>query len=211
LVDTLVELHAVDWEAAGLSEIGKPEGFLKRQVKGWISRYDKAKTEEISEVEPLTEWMSKDIPESPPATIIHNDFKLNNMLLNPDDLTEVRAVLDWEMTTLGDSLVDLAASLSYWFQPDDLQELKVLPTVTDTPGFWTRREFMDYYAQRSGRDLSDMNWYMVFAYFKLAVILQQIYARWHKGQTKDERFADFDERVRNVILHAHDLSQRGES
>ena len=209
-MDTLVELHAVDWEAAGLSEIGKPEGFLERQVKGWISRYDKAKTEGISEVEPLTEWMSKDIPESLPATIIHNDFKLNNMLLNPDDLTEVRAVLDWEMTTLGDPLVDLAASLSYWFQPDDPQELKVLPTVTDTPGFWTRREFMDYYAQKSGRDLSDMNWYMVFAYFKLAVILQQIYARWHKGQTKDERFADFDERVKNVLIHAHDLSQRGE-
>jgi len=210
LVDTLVELHAVDWEVAGLSEIGKPEGFLERQVKGWISRYDKAKTEEISEVEPLTEWMSKNIPESPPATIIHNDFKLNNMLLNPDDLTEVRAVLDWEMTTLGDPLVDLAASLSYWFQPDDPQELKVLPTVTDTPGFWTRREFMDYYAQRSGRDLADMHWYMVFAYFKLAVILQQIYARWHKGQTNDERFADFDERVRNLICHAHALSQRGE-
>jgi aminoglycoside phosphotransferase (APT) family kinase protein len=210
VVDTLVELHAVDWEAAGLSEIGKPEGFLERQVDGWISRYDKAKTEEISEVDPLTKWMSEDIPESPRATIVHNDFKLNNMLLNPEDLTEVRAVLDWEMTTLGDPLVDLAASLSYWFEPDDPQKLKVLPTVTDTPGFWTRREFIDYYAQRSGRDLSDMNWYMVFAYFKLAVILQQIYARWKKGQTKDERFADFDERVRNLILHAHRLSQGGE-
>ncbi len=211
VVDTLVELHAVDpWEA-GLGDLGKPDGFLERQTRGWISRYDKAKTEEISEVEPLTKWMSEDIPESPRATIVHNDFKLNNMLLNPEDLTEVRAVLDWEMTTLGDPLVDLAASLSYWFEPDDPQELKVLPTVTDTSGFWTRREFKDYYAQKSGRDLSDMNWYIVFAYLKLAVILQQIYARWEKGQTKDERFADFDERVRSLILHAHRLSQGGES
>ncbi len=210
VADTLIELHAVDWKEAGLEELGRPEGFLERQVKGWIKRYNEAKTEEIEEVEPLTEWLSEGIPESPSATIVHNDFKLNNLVLNPDDLTEVRAVLDWEMATLGDPLFDLAVSLSYWFEPDDPQEIKALPTVTDTPGFWTRKEFIDYYAQKSGRDLSDMHWYMVFGYFKLAVILQQIYARWHKGQTKDERFADFDERVRNLILHAHELAQRGQ-
>jgi len=211
VADTLVELHAVDWKEAGLEELGRPEGFLERQVKGWIGRYDEAKTEEIEEVEPLTEWISDGIPESPPATIVHNDFKLNNLVLNPDDLTEVRAVLDWEMTTIGDPLFDLAVSLSYWFESDDPQELKeVLPTVTSTPGFWTRKEFIDYYAEKSGRDLSDMHWYMVFGYFKLAVILQQIYARWYKGQTKDERFANFNERVRNLILHAHDLAQKGE-
>jgi aminoglycoside phosphotransferase (APT) family kinase protein len=210
VADTLIELHAVDWKEAGLEELGRPEGFLERQVKGWIKRYNEAKTEEIEEVESLTEWLSEGIPESPSATIVHNDFKLNNLVLNPDDLTEVRAVLDWEMATLGDPLFDLAVSLSYWFEPDDPQEIKALPTVTDTPGFWTRKEFIDYYAQKSGRDLSDMHWYMVFGYFKLAVILQQIYARWHKGQTKDERFADFDERVRNLILHAHELAQRGQ-
>ena len=211
VADTLVELHAVDWQEAGLEEIGRPEGFLERQVNGWIKRYEEAKTEEIDEVEPLTEWICQDIPESPPATIVHNDFKLNNLVLNPDDLTEVRAVLDWEMTTIGDPLFDLAVSLSYWFEADDPQGLKdALPTVTVTPGFWTRKEFIDYYAEKSGRDLSRMHWYMVFAYFKLAVILQQIYARWHKGQTKDERFANFDERVRNVISYAHDLAQRGD-
>jgi len=211
VVETLVELHAVDWQEAGLGEIGRPEGFLERQVKGWIGRYDKAKTKEIEEVGPLTEWISRDIPESPPATIVHNDYKLNNLLLNPEDLTEVRAVLDWEMTTIGDPLFDLAVSLSYWVEAGDAQELKeVLPTVADTPGFMTRKEFVDYYAEESGRDLSEMHWYMVFAYFKLAVILQQIYARWHSGQTKDDRFANFDERVRNVILHAHELSRKGE-
>jgi aminoglycoside phosphotransferase (APT) family kinase protein len=211
IADTLAELHAVDWRKAGLEELGRPEGFLERQVKGWIGRYDEAKTEEIEEVEPLTEWISRDIPESPPATIIHNDYKLNNLILNPDDLTEIRAVVDWEMATIGDPLFDLAVSLSYWVEADDSQELKeVLPTVTDMPGFFTRKEFIDYYGERSGRDISDMHWYMVFGYFKLAVILQQIYARWHNGQTQDDRFANFNERVRNVILHAHELSRKGD-
>ena len=211
VADTLVELHAVDWREAGLEDLGRPEGFLQRQVKGWIGRYDEAKTEEIEEVGPLTDWLTKDIPESPDPTIVHNDYKLNNLVLNPDDLTEVRAVLDWEMTTIGDPLFDLAVSLSYWVEPDDPQELKeVLPTVTDTPGFITRKEFIDYYAEKSGRDLSRMHWYMVFGYFKLAVILQQIYARWHRGQTKDERFANFNDRVRNLIFHANALAEKGD-
>lgn len=211
VVDTLVELHAVDpWEA-GLGDLGKPEGFLERQTHSWIGRYDKAKTDEIEEVAPLTEWLARDIPRSPAPTIIHNDYKLNNLILDPEDLTDVRAVLDWEMTTVGDPLFDLAVSLTYWVEPSDSEYLKqVLPTVTDTPGFMTRREFIDRYAEESGRDLSDMHWYMVFGYFKLAGILQQIYARWHKGQTKDERFANFDERVRTLILHAHDLSRTGD-
>src|ERR671938_195730 len=152
VADTLIELHAVDWKEAGLEELGRPENFLERQVKGWISRYDKARTEDVEEVETLTDWISKDIPESSPATIVHNDFKLNNLVLNPDDLTEVRDVLDSEMTTIGDPLFDLAVSLSYWVEPGDSQELKkVLPTVTDTAGFMTRKEFIDYYAEKSGR------------------------------------------------------------
>jgi aminoglycoside phosphotransferase (APT) family kinase protein len=210
VTDTLAELHAVDPEASGLGDLGRPEGFLQRQVKGWISRYEKAKTDEIKEVEPLTRWLVEDIPESPEPTIIHNDYKLNNLILDPDDLTEVRAVLDWEMATIGDPLFDLAVSLSYWTESGDPRNLKeVMPTVTSTPGFMTRREFMERYAEKSGRDISHMHWYMVFGYFKLAVILQQIYARWKKGQTRDERFANFNERVRNVIVHANDLAERG--
>lgn len=211
VVDTLVELHAVDpWEA-GLGDLGKPEGFLERQTHGWISRYDRAKTDEIEEVGPLTDWLVRDIPESPRPTIIHNDYKLNNLVLNPDDLTEVRAVLDWEMATIGDPLFDLAVSLTYWIEPSDSDDLKrVLPTVTDTPGFVTRREFVERYAEKSGRDLSDMHWYVVFGYFKLAGILQQIYVRWRNGQTRDERFANFDKCVCTLILHAHDLSRTGD-
>jgi aminoglycoside phosphotransferase (APT) family kinase protein len=210
-VDTLVRLHAVDVEEAGLGDLGKPEGFLERQTEAWISRYDKAKTDDIGEVGPLTEWLASDVPESPPPTVIHNDYKLNNLVLDPEDLTEVRAVLDWEMATVGDPLFDLAVSLSYWIEPDDPDELKaVMPTVTVTPGFMTRKEFIDRYEKESGRDLSDMHWYVVFGYFKLAAILQQIFARWKNRQTEDERFADFGKRVRTLILHAENLTRTGE-
>ena len=211
VVDTLVELHAVDVGKAGLGDLGKPHGFLQRQTEGWISRYEKAKTDEIEEVAPLTGWLTHDIPESPPPAVIHNDYKLNNLVLDPEDLTGVRAVLDWEMATVGDPLFDLAVSLSYWIEPGDPDELAaVMPTVTVTPGFMTRKEIIDRYADESGRDLSEMHWYVVFGYFKPAGTLQQIYARYKNGQTTDERFATFGERVRTLILHAENLSRTGE-
>ena len=210
VTDTLVRLHAVDVEEAGLGDLGRPVGFLQRQTEAWISRYDKARTEEIEEVAPLTDWLSRSVPQSPPPTVIHNDYKLNNLVLDPEDLTRVRAVLDWEMATVGDPLFDLAVSLTYWIEPDDPDELKgVMPTVTATPGFMTRRELIDRYEKGSGRDLSDMHWYLVFGYFKLAAILQQIFARWKNGQTEDERFADFGERVRTLILHADSMTRTG--
>ena len=211
LVDTLVELHAVDIAESGLADLGKPDGFLRRQTEGWISRYEKAKTDEIKEIEPLTDWLARDIPKSPPPTVIHNDYKLNNLVLDPEDLTEVRAVLDWEMATVGDPLFDLAVSLSYWIEAEDPDELAaVMPTVTVTPGFMTRQQLIDRYAEKSGRDLSDMHWYVVFGYFKLAGILQQIYARYRNGQTTDERFATFGDRVRTLIVHAENLSRTGD-
>ena len=211
VVDTLVRLHAVDVERAGLKDLGKPEGFLGRQTEAWTSRYDKAKTDDIGEVGPLTEWLSRDVPESPSPTVIHNDYKLNNLVLDPEDLTDVKAVLDWEMATVGNPLFDLAVSLTYWIEPDDPDELKaVMPTVTVTPGFMSRKDLIDRYETESGRDLSEMHWYVVFGYFKLAAILQQIFARWKNGQTEDERFADFGERVRTLILHAENLTRTGE-
>lgn len=208
VVDTLVEIHGIDWQEAGLSAFGHPEGFLGRQVKGWIERYFRAQTDEIELVEPLTRWLAAHIPQSPAATLIHNDFKLNNMLLNTHDLTKPVAVLDWEMATIGDPLFDLAVSLSYWVNSEDPQELQtVLPSVTMFPGFITRAEFMQRYAEKSGRDLSSMQFYLTFAYFKLAVIIQQIYARWKKGQTQDERFAIFGRRIRAVIQYAAQLAE----
>ena len=203
-VETLVRLHAIDWQAAGLADLGRPEGFLARQVHAWIERYERARTDDHPQIAPLVRWLAATLPESPAPTIIHNDFKLNNLLLAPGDLVPVVAVLDWEMTTIGDPLFDLGVSLSYWIEPGDSLSLRaVLPNVTWQPGFATRADFMREYAARSGRDLGAIDYYLTFAYFKLAVILQQIYARWRSGQTRDERFADFGDRVRVLLEHAH--------
>jgi aminoglycoside phosphotransferase (APT) family kinase protein len=149
------------------------------------------------------------IPASPPATLIHNDFKLNNILLSAPDLQQVVAILDWEMATIGDPLFDLAITLSYWVNSDDPEELRtVLPAVTTMPGFINREQFMEMYAQKSGRDLSSLDFYLIFAYFKLAVIIQQIYVRWKRGQTQDERFAAFGNRVRALIEYTARLVER---
>src|SRR5215469_363695 len=210
VVDTLVQIHGIDWQAAGLSDFGYPQGYLARQVKSFIERYFRAQTDDIPEVEPLTRWLAEHIPTIPAPALIHNDFKLNNMLLDPHDLTRAVAVLDWEMSTVGDPLFDLAVSLSYWVNADDPVELQmILPTVTNFPGFISREQFMEAYAQKSGRDLSSMHFYMIFAYFKLAVIIQQIYVRWKRGQTQDERFAIFGDRIRNLMLYAAKLAEQG--
>lgn len=208
-IDTLVQIHSLDWKAAGLTAFGHPEGFLARQVKGWIERYFRAQTDDIDEVAQLTRWLTEHIPTSPSPTLIHNDFKLNNLLLSPPDLQHVAAVLDWEMATIGDPLFDLAVSLSYWVTKDDPEEIQTaLPAVTTIPGFFSREEFMEAYARKSGRDLSSMNFYMAFAYFKLAVIIQQIYVRWKRGQTQDERFSTYGRRVQPMIIHAVKLAKK---
>jgi aminoglycoside phosphotransferase (APT) family kinase protein len=208
VIETLVQIHAIDWQAAGLDTFGYPTGFLERQVKGWIERYHRAKTDEIPEVEPLTSWLATHIPLSPTPTLIHNDFKLNNMILDPQNLSRPIAVLDWEMATIGDPLFDLAISLSYWATVDDPEELKtILPTVTMLPGFVSRETFMEIYARKSSRDLSSIDFYMIFAYFKLAVIIQQIYVRWKRGQTQDERFGAFGNRVQTLIRYAAQIAK----
>ncbi|MDR6225690.1 phosphotransferase family protein [Desmospora profundinema] len=208
MVETLTHLHALDWRGAGLESFGRPQGFLERQVKGWIRRYEKAKTDDIPHVDPLIRWLTDHIPVSPEPTIIHNDFKLNNLLLDPEDLSVPVAVVDWEMTTVGDPLLDLAVSLSYWMNADDPEELRgILPSVTQHPGFISKEQLLERYAVQSGRDLSAIHFYMTFAYFKMAVIIQQIYARWKKGQTQDPRFASFGERVRGLIRYTSEYAQ----
>lgn len=209
VVDTLAEIHAINWQDAGLAEFGHPEGFLQRQVTGWIERYTRSQTDESPDVTALTRWLVEHTPTSPAPSLIHNDFKLNNMLLDARDLARPVAVLDWEMATIGDPLFDLGISLCYWVQSDDPVELReILPTVTPLPGFYSRAEFMERYATKSGRDLSSMHFYLTFAYFKLATILQQIYIRWLRGQTRDQRFAIFGSRIRILIDHATELASR---
>jgi aminoglycoside phosphotransferase (APT) family kinase protein len=206
LVRTLVDLHAVEWQAAGLDQVGHPEGYLERQVRGWIDRYQRARTREVAEVGPLTEWLTAHLPVSPPATMIHNDYKLNNVLLEPDQPTRLRAVLDWEMATLGDPLSDLATTLVYWAEPGDSELLGGLDSVTSHPGFLRRQEVIDLYQRLSGCDLEAMDFYQSFATFKVAVICQQIYYRWYRGQTDDPRFKDHERVATNLIRRAAELA-----
>jgi len=201
MVDQLVNLHSIDYTKTKLTEMTKPEGFMERQVKGWIDRYERAKTDEIKGVDELVTYLETNIPTSSEATIIHYDYKLNNAIFS-EDLKEMNGLFDWEMSTVGDPLADLAVALSYWIQGDDDDLLKYglgKPPVTIMDGFFTREEFVDAYAKRSGRDISNFNYYMTFAYFKLAVIGQQIYYRYKKGQTKDSRFAKLNVLVENML------------
>lgn len=204
MLDLLVSLHAIDYKETALYEMTKAEGFLERQVHGWIARYDKAKTDDIKVVEELTLWLKNHIPDSSDATIIHYDFKLNNVMFN-DDFSDIIGLFDWEMTTVGDPLADLGVMMSYWVTEQDEDTLKYMlgkPPVTVLPGFYTREEMIARYAEKSGRDVSAMPYYITFAYFKLAVIGQQIYARYCHGQTQDARFEQFGQLVKNLMQHA---------
>lgn len=210
VVDTLVEIHTINWQTAGLATFGHPDGFLQRQVTNWIERYNRSQTAESPDVAWLTHWLVEHIPTSPAPTVIHNDFKLNNMVMDTHDLARPVAVLDREMTTIGDPLFDLAISLCYWVQSDDPAELRaILPTITHLPGFMSRSELVERYAAKSGRDLSSLHFYQTFAYFKLSVILQQIYLRWRRGQTQDPRFAIFGSRIHTLIDYATRLASEG--
>jgi aminoglycoside phosphotransferase (APT) family kinase protein len=199
-INCLVELHAVDIEKHGLVSLGRPEGFLERQVRGWFERWNGAKTEEIPRMDRIIEWLRDRLPASQTPTLVHNDFKLDNLMLAADDPGRIEAVLDWEMATVGDPLVDLGVVLCYWSQPSDPGG--TTPTLTSEPGWFTRDELIRQYAARTGRDVSRINYYEVFALFKLAVVLQQIYVRFHRGQTQDQRFRHFDQRVHRLIEQA---------
>jgi aminoglycoside phosphotransferase (APT) family kinase protein len=204
MVDKLVELHSIDYKGTGLAAISKPEGFLERQVHGWIGRYERAKTDEIDAVNTLTTWLANHLPIQQEATVIHYDYKFNNAMFN-EDLSDMVGLFDWEMTTVGDPLADLGVALGYWNQADDPEHLKKglgQESITVQSGFFTRSQFIERYAKKSGRDVSNMNFYLTFAYFKLAVICQQIYYRFKKGQTNDPRFANFNYKVKTLIEHA---------
>ncbi|MBM6617546.1 phosphotransferase family protein [Bacillus suaedaesalsae] len=205
MVDTLVTLHEVDYNGTKLQELSHPVGFLERQVHGWIGRYVRAKTDDIKGVEELTTWLATNIPISPNSTIIHYDYKLNNAMFSFDSPTKMVGLFDWEMTTIGDPLADVGAALSYWIQDDDPELLKLglgKQSVTATKGFYSRKEFVERYARKSGRDLANIDYYITFAYFKLATICQQIYYRYKQGQTNDPRFANFHIFVSTLITHA---------
>ena len=190
-VDNLAEIHGIDYEAAGLGELGSPQGYVERQIAGWTKRYYNARTGDVPEIEQLATWLQEHLPsDTVRGSLIHNDYKYDNLVLALDDLTRVVAVLDWEMATVGDPLMDLGTTLGYWVEPTDPEEWQQYGFVlTKLPGNFTRRELLDYYSQRSGRDIPDPVFYYAYGLLKIAVIVQQIYARYQKGLTKDPRFA----------------------
>lgn len=207
LIDVMAGLHDVDYEAIGLGDLGRPEGFVERQVTGWKSRWDRAKNVELPIFDELYEWLVKNLPASGPATLVHNDLKFDNCMIDPDDPDRVSTVLDWDMTTLGDPLIDLGTLLGYWAEAGDPPERGATVAVTAQPGFPKREEIAARYAERRGVDLSRIGWYESFALWKTAVVLQQIYIRFVRGQTQDERFQMLGERVPILVRLAADVAQ----
>lgn len=189
-VENLAEIHSIDYEAAGLGDLGSPHGYVERQVSGWTKRYYNARTDDVPEIDRLAAWLQEHLPpDTQNGSLIHNDYKYDNLVLSPDDLTHVVAVLDWEMATVGDPLMDLGTTLGYWVEATDPEEWQRYGFVmTKLPGNFTRSELLDYYARRSGREIADPVFYYDYGLLKIAVIVQQIYARYQKGLTKDPRF-----------------------
>jgi aminoglycoside phosphotransferase (APT) family kinase protein len=212
-IDCLVRLHSIDASLPTLSCLGKPDGFVERQVRGWAERWNRAKTEELPEMDGIVRWLHEWLPPSVDVALVHNDFKLDNVMLRSSGDC-VEAVLDWEMTTIGDPLADLGLTMCYWTWASLAAEddpHPATPGLTSQPGWYTRDQFLHRYAQRTGRALTHIRYHEVLGLFKLAVILQQIYFRFHRGQTRDERFRTFDRSVRGLIRQAASLIEKERS
>ena len=192
VIDTLIALHGVDIAAAGLLSIGKGAGYARRQIEGWCDRYRKARTWNVPRFEKVMNWLEAHIPDDVANCVVHNDFRFDNVVLDPHEPTRVIGVLDWEMATLGDPLMDLGNALAYWVQADDdffIRSLRRQPT--HLPGMLTRRQVVEYYCTKTGRNASNFKFYEVYGLFRLAVIAQQIYYRYQHGQTRNPAFRSF--------------------
>jgi len=197
LVDALSDLHAVDIRAHGLDSLGKPAGFVERQVRGWAERWHRSQTDELTEMDELAAWLASRLPPDPARpTLVHGDYKLDNVMLDSSDVRRVVGVFDWEMSAVGDPLIDLGILLGYWVHTAAaVARRDTVSAVTNREGWFTREELIERYGARTGQDLSNVGFYEVFAVFKLAVVLQQIFFRYRRGQTDDPRFAALGERV----------------
>jgi aminoglycoside phosphotransferase (APT) family kinase protein len=208
-VDTLAALHSVDYEAAGLADLGKPEGYLARQLSGWTDRWHAAATDDRADASDLIARLAADPPVSGAPGLVHNDFKLDNAIVGTDDPTKLVAVLDWDMCTIGDPLTDLGNVLGLWLEPGDPPGFGSSTMPTDVPGFFTRAGVIARYAEKTGRDCSRAAWYHAFSVFRYAVIAQQIYARFVRGQTQDERFRNFAPYVAILVEQGLALADKG--
>jgi aminoglycoside phosphotransferase (APT) family kinase protein len=205
LIDTLAGIHAIG--AATLPEIGHGDGYVERQVKGWASRYERARTDDVPEMDNLARWLDENRPAESDATLVHNDYKYDNVVLDPADLTRILAILDWELATVGDPLLDLGTTLGYWAERDDppfLRALGASPSVL--PGNLSRAELAERYLERRGLGKVPLSFYHAFGLFKIAVIAQQIYARYKAGYSRDSRFARLDDAVRALAVKGGEVA-----
>ncbi len=203
----LIELHQVDYKAAGLGDFGKPEGYVERQVMGWNKRYERVITDDVEPYEDVRKWLEVNMPEGEVGhAVLHGDYRLDNVILSEDNPFEIKAILDWEISALGDPLMDLGNTLAYWAQKGDPEEMIAMcmqPCMA--PGMLTREEICDIYAEKTGYDLAKFDYYLVYGVFRLAVILQQIYYRYYHGQTQNKTFAGFGKRVASIGNYARSL------
>ncbi len=188
-IDTLIALHKVDYVSAGLNDIAKGSGYVSRQIHGWNERYVQAKTWQVPSANGIREWLVENMPTTETICLTHNDFRFDNLVLDLDDPTRIIGVLDWELATLGDPLMDLGNSLAYWVEAgDDRIAQGTRRQPTHLPGMLTRQEVIEYYAEKTGADVSNMTFYQVYGLFRLAAIVQQIYYRYHHKQTRNKSF-----------------------
>jgi aminoglycoside phosphotransferase (APT) family kinase protein len=197
LIDRLADLHAVDWQAVGLGDFGKPTGYLERQIRRWTGQLDASRTRPLPDLDAVTAWLAANMPESGPATIVHGDYRLDNVMIAPEPPARILAIVDWEMATLGDPLADLGYLLSFWREPGD-PEMGLGEEewrISELPGFPTRAALIAHYAARTGRRMDHVAFYVALAIWKLAILLEGSYKRHLAGTTDDPFFARLDEGV----------------
>ena len=209
LIDALVEVHGVDWRAVGLEGFGKPSGYLERQLRRFGGLWEHNKTRELPEVEAIGKWLGENMPESPPATIVHGDYRLGNTMFSDQAPARLIAIFDWEMATIGDPLADLGYMVMQWAQPDDAPSKFNLHTVTRLEGFPTREELVRRYEERSGRAMGALNWYVTLALWKAVVFMEGNYKRAVAGSTDDPYLKSFGEGVIEIAQRALHVSQHG--
>ncbi|MCL4833525.1 MAG: phosphotransferase family protein [Caldilineaceae bacterium] len=207
LVDALADLHAVDYTAIGLADLGRPAGFVGRQIEGWWRRWQATELGEEAAMTAVYGWLLANQPAEGVPSLIHNDYKLDNVMLAPQDPGRLVAIFDWDMCTLGDPLSDVGALLAYWSLPDDPPHFQALAMMPIQPGFLRREELVARYAARSGRDVSQIHFYHALSLFRVVVIIAQIYVRFVRGQTQDQRFAAFGPVIPAAAQAALDVAQ----
>lgn len=209
-LDVLIELHRVDINAAGLSDLAKGAGYTERQVRGWSERYAKAKTWNVPSGKKIMHWLNANMPKHETICMTHNDFRFDNLVLDRDDPTNIIGVLDWELATLGNPLMDLGNSLAYWIQADDDRIARsTRRQPTHLPGMLTRQQVIEYYCEKMGVNVKDFRFYEVFGLFRLSVIAQQIYFRYHHKQTRNPAFKNFWFLVHYLHWRARKLIKQG--